>query len=463
MPENPSQTEAELVQEFALRVVVATDQLTYFGDNSPAAALAKAVAGQAAEDEALARSVRRRFTLLGAEGDDATAVAEEYGTQRRGEARSLATLILRPWSTTVTAISAGNRIAVNDSSKFGAGKSIRLRSEDGSQTEILTVVSVSVGTGPGGKDELVTTAIGGTYSPSSEEVAVLLRRTLTAGTVLRSTTGLLFETLEDVTVGDLNPVFNGESEALSLADKVRAEAQEPGVAGNVDAFTVTALQTPDADIRGITQPERGYGGADAETDFGLKYRAAHSGQRGAAETPAWYEAMAQHYDRDVLRVFVGTPDQVSTVRLLVLTRQGGGLSVDRRAALAAYLQARVRANLTVEVLNATPTAVEIEADITLAPGLGTPRQRLIATWRRMADRIATFLDYRKWKAGQLLDEAALIAIAQQTPGVATLQSDSFVPEDDIEIDETSVPIFVRLFLRDLTSGQTYGADLQQVF
>jgi hypothetical protein len=463
MAEPVSKTQAQHVADFVLRVVTATPELTYFGANSAGYGLAEAVAGQAAEDEALARSTRRRFTLLGSEGDDTTAVAEEHGAHRRGEARAIVLLILRPWTATVTAIGAGSRIAVDDASKFAASDSIRIRSEDGSETEVLTILSISTGTGPDGEDELVCTAMTHTYSPGTEEVRVLLRRTLTAGTVLRSTSGIRFETLEDVTVGDANPVFDGESEALSLADKVRAEAQEPGVAGNVDAFSVAELESADADIRAIVQPERGYGGSDEESDFGLKFRAAHAGQAAAAETPAWYEARGQHYDRDVLRVFVDAPAAVSTTTLRALTRQGGGLSVDRRAALSAYLQQRVRAALQIEVLNATPTAVEVEADITLTPGPGTPRQRLIAVWRRVADRIATFIDYRKWKPGQFVDEAALIAIVQETPGVASVKSESFVPATDITVSDTSVPVFVRLYLRDLGSGQIYGVSLAQVY
>lgn len=449
----------ELTAQYVLAVITHTEDVTFFGENGVELAFAKATAEQTSQGQDLYRALLRRDTVIGAQGDDLTEVAEEHGTPRLGPTHARVLLILRPWSAVVTAVS-GSMYAVDDSSKFTAGDSVRLTLSDGSMSEVVEVVSISTGTGPDGEDELELGVVIGSYDPTTQEVRVLLRKTKTAGTVATSTTGIAFEFLDDVTVGDANPVMLGESSALALADKVWAEAQEAGAAGIVENGTITRLQVEDPDIRAITNPQRSFAGEDEEADFTLKYRTTHGPQIGAQETQAQLEALARRGNRDVLRAFPEESDSISTIRIRVLTRNGGGLSTNARAALSSYMSQRLRSQLAVEVRNVETTSVEVEAEITLTPGTGTPAQRLEAVWRRCADKLATYLDWRKWPEAQLVDEAALLSIVRNTSGVATVTTSTFQPAADIEVPEASVPVFTRLVLTDISSSETFGADLQ---
>lgn len=457
-------TTPELVADYVRRVITYSDEITWFGANGVGAALAEASAGQTSMSEEQARGVVRRHTLIGASGDALTEVMEESGVPRLGPVRSRVLVILRPWSTRVTAIVAG-RLEVASSEKFEVGDSIRLTRADGSVSEILTIQAIDSGTGPNGNDELVVGLIVQSYTPvvGEDAVMVLLRRTKVAGTVFVSESGPAFQSLDDVTVGDSNPALLGESTSLALADKVWCEAVTPGKAGDVAALTITSLQTPDPDIRALTNPTRARGGEDTESDFSGKYRASHQPQLGAIETQAFLEALARRGNTDVLRALPEESDSISTMRIRVLTRSGGGLSVDQRVALAAYMSQRTRSQMLVEVFNLIPTAVEVIAEVSLSPGTGTPASRLAAAWRKAADKLADYLDYRKWPEGKSVDEAALLSIIQQTRGIATVTTSSFLPASDVLVASTSIPILAWFQLTDTASGLTFGARLSPTF
>ena len=112
----------------------------------------------------------------------------------------------------------------------------------------------------------------------------------------------------------------------------------------------------------------------------------------------------------------------------------------------------------VSVSNLTLTSVEVEASITLQPG-----KTLEEVYRDAAGRLVTYLDYRLWVEGTDVDNADLLSIVNTTPGVATLQTSSFLPATPVVVAAESFPTLVRLSLRDLVSGQTLNADLAVSF
>lgn len=450
-------TTATLHADLVRRIVAHTEELTWFGQSSAAGALVQAFAEQGAQSESLYRALLRRDTLEGASGDALVAVAAEMGAAQLGPTRAIVPVILRPQKTTVSAITTG-KLEVADSTLFAVNDSVRVTTDDGTQSEVCTVLAITTATGPNGGDELNVGLLLHTYDVT-DTIRVLLRRTVARGTQFRSTTGLVFESLEQITVGDSNAIMAGESSALALADKVWCECTTRGAAGMVEAFTVTQLVTPDADILSVTNPIGAIGGADTETDTALKFRTAHLPQRGAAETPAMLERLAVMGNNDVLRAVPDTATSLGALRLRVLSRAGGGLSTDALVALGEYIGARLRSALRVEVLNLVPTAVEVEADITLDPGAGSNYERLTAAWRRAADALANRLDFRTWPAGQDVDEADLLSIVNATTGIATVATSSFQPSADVTVGATSIPVLTRLVLRDTASGLSFGADL----
>src|SRR5687767_8436084 len=96
--------------EFIERVIAYTDEITYFGENSAAHAIAKAASGQAADAYTLSRALLRRHTLLGSKDDDLTIVAQEWGARRQGPQRSRVLVVLRPWTSKITSITSNSII-----------------------------------------------------------------------------------------------------------------------------------------------------------------------------------------------------------------------------------------------------------------------------------------------------------------------------------------------------------------
>lgn len=459
-------TTPELVQDAVQRLVTYTDEMTYFGENSANLAIAKLNAEHTSMAYQLRRGLLRRYTILASRGADLDKVIEEQGgRRRRGPQRGRTLVIFRPKTATVLSVVANDiEISNADATPFAVNDSVRIRSEDGTTTEVVTVNAVSSSSeGPNGGTVLTVSGVVNTYAPSTENVRILLRHTLLAGTELTTNSGTAYQTVDDVTLGDANPVLDGESTALSLADKVWCEAVRRGSAGTIDARGVTGLAVPDAKVGAVFNPERSAGAADAETDFAAKRRTSHAGQGAALLTEAWLEAVAQRGNSNVLRVFPSASPSVSTIRGLVVARNGGGLSADARAALALYIAQRSRAALTIELQNVVFTAIEVSASITLDPGPGTARTRLRAAWLAAADRIADYLDWRKWPRGQDVDEAALLSLVLNTDGVATVTTSTFLPASDVVVADTSIPSFTSLSLTDTTSGLTLQAALTQEF
>lgn len=461
MPPTPTvYSRRELVAQAMRRMITYTDQVTYFGANSAEAALVETIGGSAAQAFGLYKALQRRFTLLGSSGEALVEVAAERGAKKRAAQRARLLVILVPWSTSVTAITVGltTAIEVVDSAAFAVGDSIRIRNVDGSVTERVSILSISTATGPTGGDELVVGSLGNTYTPSGDDVQVLLRHTIPLETVITTKAGIGFRTTTAVTIGDFNPVLSGESPALALADKVWCEALTKGSAGNVDPNTVSGLQVADTDVRALYNPERGFGGADEETDHDLRYRAAHLPSRRTQETLAWAEALAVEADVGVLRAVTTPPTAISTLEIKLLGENGGPLQLKRLAAVDNYIAARVRSYMAVRSANVDLVAIEIEAQVEMDPDV--PLRR---AWIDASARCASYLDYRRWPFGQTVDWLELLRIIGLATGVRSVMQSSFLPAGPVVIPSDGLPVLVRVSMQDLQTLQTINGSLAVSF
>lgn len=457
---DPSLTDRRsLVQEWIRRFVTYTDAVTWFGGNSVMRAWAEATAALVLGAYQLYVALIRRFTLA-AKGDSLSQVTAERGTPRLPGARAKLLVILRPETANVSAITnaATSLVEVDDSSSFSPGDSVRIRNGDGTVSDVRAIIAITTGTGPGGGDELEVALLAGVYTPGADDVDVLFRASVPEGTTLSSSVGVTFQTLEAVITGDANPVLDGEGLFVGLADKVWCEATTSGVSGNIDPGAVTALSTPIPGVKSIYNPEPGTGGTDEETDPELRYRTIHYPTLANRETLVWIEALLRQGDRNVLRAVTTAPSGIGSMAVKVLHRNGGTFTAAQLAALVAYAEDRVRSHLTVEVSAVTLTSVEVEARITLEPGA-----TLEGCWQAASSRLATYLDFRRWAFGGAVDNADLLSLVNTTPGVATLDTGSFLPSSSVTVGAESLPTLIRLSLEDTASGDTLDADLAVTF
>lgn len=450
----------ELTEDWIRRVITHTDRVTWFGGNSIARAWATATGALVENSYQLYVAILRRFTLFASSDEDLAVVAAERGAQRLGPTRARLMVVFQPFVANVTAITIGatDLIEVDDSSGFTAGDSLRIRNGDGTVTDVRTIIAITIGTGPNLGDELEVATLTGAYTPLTDDVDVLLRATIPEGSIVTTTQGVLFQTLETVVTGDANAVLDGEGTFLGLADKVWCEATERGVSGNIEPRTVTGLQTPITGIVDVFNPERAVGGADSETDFELKRRAIEGPAIASAETEAWFEALAKAGNSDVLRVVRPTDIVLATLVMRIINRNGGGFSTTELSDLETYIEQHVRSFMSIDLENIVLTSVEIDAEITIEATAD-----LEEVWREYSNRVAAYLDYRKWSFGLTVEAAQLRRILEDVPGVASVDAGTFLPAADVTVSSLSLPTLTRISLLDLDSTDTINADLSVSF
>lgn len=453
-------TYEELQQEWIQRLRAHSPGVTWFGSLGIMKGVARATAALAYGAHRLYAALLGRYLLTEASGDALDTLAPSFGAERDEDgvfARVLA--IPLPVTSEVSAITGALvEVPLGDGARWSVGWSVRLRNGDGTVTETRTIAAITSGTGPNGGDEIDLTTISGSYSPATEVVDLIARITVPARTVIGSEEGTAFETTAPITTGDANPLLIGSTKALSLATKVWAEAQVVGEIGNIEADTLTdSIPTIDG-IEGWYNPESARGGAASETDGDLRVRAATGGAAYNQETLAWIQALAQQANPNVARAFLDPSLEVGTLKAKVIHRNGGAFSTTELAAIERYLDDRVRSYMVTSLSNVTLTSVEVEAVITLSAGYS-----LLEVYREAASRLADYLDWRSWTEGENVDEAALLSIVRTTPGVATLETSSFLPAADVVVSDDSVPTLVRLSLQDSTTGTTINATLAQSF
>jgi uncharacterized phage protein gp47/JayE len=437
----------------------------YFGANSVLYAIGQAVAALAEQAHLTAVALRRRLTKLSAQSSDLDEVLRESGLERLGATRARVLLVFTGSSTTVTDINVGggstggDLIEVEDSSAFAVGSPVRIRNADASVIDARTVIAITTGTGPNGGDEIDVATLSGTYDPGGETTTLLLRSAILAGTRLSTSAGIAFTTLSSVTIGDENPILDGASQALALADKTWAEADVAGVSGNVPALTITTFieDAPDG-VLSVTNPEAAAGGADTEADFEARARLIAAPSGVAQESAAALEVMAQKANSDVLR-FIRDGQLVSGVLTgLVLHRNSGAFSSAQLIAMQEHMQARLRSGHRVSLENVVMTAVEVEARVTLAPGYS-----LEQVFQSGAAALVALMDYRRLDFGTDVDEAKLLSALSGTEGIASVETSTFLPAADVVVGAYSLPVLARLSLMDTDSGVTINASLSVSF
>ena len=443
----------QYVADNVRRMVVLQDDVTYFGSNGTIRAFVDVLSQAQAQAQLSISGLVRRRSLLGATAATGLdEVLEEAGAPRLPADRSRVLVCFQPWYTQVEAVTNGatSKIEVVDASKFAVGDSVRIR-QSSTLTEIRTVIAITSGTGPHGGDEVEVALLTNSYSPAAELVDLLLRQTLSTDTGITTTVGVSFQLLEPVTVGDSNPIMDGETTTLALLDKAWAECTVAGSRGKIDPYTVSGFTVAQPGVRGVFNPAAAIGGDDAEPDAQARYRAAYFPAILNVETQVGVLALAKAGDPNVLRTLIVEPTALRTISVRVLTRQVGPLSSGAKTSLTAYMNQRMRAKTAVELLDVTLTAITITATVTL-DGTAT----LVTVWRAMMSRLVARIDTRTWDWGVDVERADLITLVNTTPGVQDVNTETFTPSANVAVGAESLPYMFSLTLTDASTGLSYG-------
>jgi hypothetical protein len=443
----------QFVADNVRRMVTLQDAVTYFGQNGTVRAFLDVLSRAQAQTQLTVSGLVRRRSLLGATAATGLdEVLEEAGSPRLPADRARLLVCFQPWYTRVTAVTnaATSKIEVGDASEFDVGYSVRIR-QTSALTEIRTVIAITTGTGPNGGDEVEVALLTNSYSPTTEVVDLFVRQTLPTDTGITTTVGVTFQLLEPVTVGDANPIMNGETTTVALLDKAWSECTVAGSRGKVEPYTVSGFTVAQPKVRGAFNPAGAVGGNDAEPDAQARYRAAYFPAILSVETQASILALAKSGDPNVLRTLIVEPTALRTVSLRVLTRQVGPLSSGAKLSLGAYMDQRMRAKTSVELLDVTLTAVSITATVSLD---GTAL--LVDVWRAAMSRYVAQIDTATWEWGVDVERADLITILNTTAGVQDINTETFTPSSNVAVGAESLPYMFSLTLTDASTGDVYG-------
>lgn len=186
----------------------------------------------------------------------------------------------------------------------------------------------------------------------SVETAAAMDLSIQAGTVCMTAGEIRVQTTADTVIP-----------AGQLYADAPAEAVEPGAGGNVAPGAVRFLTACPVAVTAVTNPGAFTGGSDGEDDQTFRARILESYQRlpNGANT-AWYEATAMSYPGVTAAKAVGRAEGPGTVNVYV-TGENGQPSEELLAGLTAEFQEKREIAVTVNVLAPTTQTVDVSVAV----------------------------------------------------------------------------------------------------
>jgi len=278
-------------------------------------------------------------------------------------------------------------------------------------------------------------------------------------TEIKSASQISFKTTQQITIGAVNRSLNGQSQEISLADKVTAESQTTGSTGNVAANTITDIQDNDLVAAGVTctNPIPAEGGADSEADAMYRYRTIHRLSVLNQSTKAFFEAVAWEADENVLRTWVQRGGGIREVVLKLARKSGADFTSDQLNVIEQYVQDKCPVATIAKAENLSFTDVNVSLTATLKTGYTKDQ-----VFTNLADKLAAFLNWKLWDWWTLVvQDDDLLALCNETEGVDNIDTATFSPSADIIIPLNSLPKLASVSL-NTPYGDKY-AQLEQSY
>ena len=257
--------------------------------------------------------------------------------------------------------------------------------------------------------------------------------TIVAGTQVKSVSGTIFETVQDLILGAANSPYDlYPSEPLT--DKVEAIATTTGASGNVAANTVTTLVVADADVTSVTNPSHAMGGVDEETDDQFRTRIAERILLKNQGTLKYYEVLAKEINEEVFRVYACKGSGVREIAIYVMNRSGVGMSAADRSELENSIKNYCPVLVAPRVYNVEFTDIDVYAKISLKTGY-----TLQDVFENILVNLADFINWAESDFGSEIDDADILSILNNSEGVKDVELGTFQPNDNVECAKNSIP------------------------
>lgn len=284
--------------------------------------------------------------------------------------------------------------------------------------------------------------------------------TVSAGTQVKSSSGIIFETVEDLVLGTANSPYDTYP-CEPLTDKVEAIATTTGAAGNVQANTVTSLVVADSDVTAVSNPSHAQGGTDEETDDQFRTRIFERILLKNQGTLKYYEALAKEINTEVFRVYACKGSGVSEVAIYVINRSGTGLTAADRDDLQNSIANYAPIGAVIRVYNITFTDVDVYAKLSLETGY-----TLQDVFESLLINLADHINWAEAEFGTEYDDADILSIIKETDGVKDVDLSTFEPNQNIECDSNSIPRLGTVSLvnmNDTTDTINYTAATSYIY
>lgn len=254
-----------------------------------------------------------------------------------------------------------------------------------------------------------------------------------AGTEVQSTDGIIFETLEAITLGDANSGYDFYP-SESLGDKVEAKATTIGAVGNVKSNTINTLSTPIAGVDYVTNPSPATGGADVESDNDFRVRISQRIDLLNLGTLAFFEAIAKEINTEILRVYASRGEAEREAAIYVATRSGTGLTVTEKD----FLQESIKtfAPLLTEPVVYDVTFTDINVEITCKIETGYTIDDI---FNSIVINLADLIDWSRADFGEKIEYESILETVQASEGVKDVDLTAFSPLKNIQCLANSLP------------------------
>jgi uncharacterized phage protein gp47/JayE len=254
-----------------------------------------------------------------------------------------------------------------------------------------------------------------------------------AGTQVRSSAGIVFETVESITLGQANPGYDLYP-SEPLGDKVEAIALTAGTQGNVPALTITSLVTPISGVDYVTNPSPAIGGQDTEPDNQYRVRLMERINLLNQGTLAFYEAVTKEINSEILRVYACRGESEREISIYVATRSGTGLTTIEKNVLQESIRNYAPICANPVVYNVTFTDIDVYAKISLQPNY-----TLSEVFTKLLINLADLIDWSKDDFGAEINYADILVELESTEGVKNVDINSFMPNSDTVCAANSIP------------------------
>jgi len=267
-----------------------------------------------------------------------------------------------------------------------------------------------------------------------------------AGTQVKSDSGIYYETLEAITLGDANSPYN-LFPCEPIVDKVEAIALTNGEVGNTQANTITTLVGTISGLDSVTNPSPAVNGVDSETDSQFRTRIFERILMLNLGTQKFYNAIVKEINDTILRVYACRGETTREVAVYVANRSGVGLTASQRADLEASLKNYAPICADPKVYNITFTDVDVYIKASFKTGY-----TITDVFQDLAKNLANYLDWSALDFGVELDDADILSVCRNTDGIKDIDLTLFRPNANIECDANSLPRLGTIYLEDMNDS-----------